>query len=111
MNKRQLLINREFNLNKGRVNWYSVRDKLRKYKSVEKSDYYETCSSAGDWSGYFVQKIKNIRYLILFSQENNYPRYGYTGYTGNVVASWEGELTEDDILSIVSDHLEIYQCG
>ena len=72
MNKNQLLVDKEYNLNQGSVNWYSSLEKLREYKSVERADFYETMSSAGDWSGYIVQKIGNTRYLILFSQENNY---------------------------------------
>lgn len=102
MNERQLLINREYNLNQGRVNWYSALEKLREFPSVERVDFYDTCSSAGDWSGYIVQKIGDRRYLILFSQDNNWPCYGFTVYTGEVIASWSGKLTEDDILSIIN---------
>lgn len=101
MNERQLLINREYNINQGRVNWYSPLEMLREYKSVELADLYETCSSAGDWSGYIVQKIKEVRYLIFFWQTNNYPRYGFTCNTGELIASWKGKYTKDEVLSVI----------
>ena len=42
----------------------------------------EQTSSAGDWSGYFIQQIgKNKFVAIGFSQENNYPGAGFTLYT------------------------------
>lgn len=101
-----LLINREIVLNKGRVNWYSALDYFRKFKSVYLVDFYDTCSSAGDWSGYVVQRIKNRFYMILFSQENNWPHSGYSVCTGeNVIASWDGELSRGDIDSILDEHL------
>jgi hypothetical protein len=106
MNERQLLVNREFQAHDrgNRINWYTSLNNIREdYKSVESANFYNTMSSAGDWSGYIVQKIKNNRYLILFSQENNWPKIGYTIYTGSVLAFWQGELTEEEILQIVDD--------
>ena len=92
-----ILTNREYNINQGRVNWYSPSEFIRDFQSVVKVELFDTMSSAGDWSGYFIQKIKDNSYLIPFSQENNYPRYGYTLYTGNVILSWKGEISQDDI--------------
>lgn len=111
MNEKQLLINRKFNLNEGRVNWFSALHKLREYPSVQIVDFYDTTSSAGDWGGYIVQKIKKTSYLILFSQENNYPSYGYTIYTDDhISASWNFDATKDDAESILADILaEIYE--
>ena len=103
MNARQLLINREFQAKGERIGWYSSLHNMREYKSVERADFYNTMSSAGDWSGYLVQKIGDVRYMILFSQENNWPRNGYTVYTGEVVVRWTGKLKEEEILKIVDN--------
>ena len=53
----------------------------KRYKSVTKFVYTDTTSSAGDWSGYFVQKIGKNFYMIGFSQSNNFPNSGFTLYT------------------------------
>lgn len=97
-------------LNKGGVSWYSALDYFRKFKSVYRVDFYNTCSSAGDWEGYIVQRIKNRFYMILFSQENNWPRSGYSVCTGeNVIASWDGEISRDDIDSVLDEYLKEYE--
>lgn len=105
-----LLTERTYNLNQeDGINWYSALDKLREFPSVVKADFYDLCSSAGDWNGYIVQKIKDTFYLILFSQENNYPRYGFTVYTDKVNASWKDDFTNDEILKVLTACLEQYQ--
>lgn len=58
-------------------NWNSPREWLSNHKSVLMADYYDQTSSAGDWSGYFVQKIGGKYGLFLFSQENRWPLGGY----------------------------------
>ena len=101
MNNRQLLINRIVNID---GNWYAPLDHIKKYKSVEISDHWNTTSSSGDWEGFFVQKIGDTRYLIMFSQTNNYPHSGFTLYTGDVIASWQGKFELKIIHKIISDH-------
>lgn len=74
MNK-ALLCSREWNVP---GNWYEPQKKLESFKSVCRVEYENQSSSAGDWDGYFVQKLGRKWYLILFSQENNYPNEGFT---------------------------------
>jgi hypothetical protein len=92
MDKR-LLTNAE--LKNMRDSWYAPADHLKSFSSVKHTSLWNTSSSAGDWDGYFIQSLNNTNYLISFSQENNYPRGGgFTLYTGEVLASWKGKLTE-----------------
>jgi len=98
-----LLINRKYNVP---GNWYAPKEFLNnKFKSVVKSNLYDTSSSAGDWGGWFIQKIGKVFYLIMFYQENNYSHSGFTLFTGNhPVTSWndnDGEKTNDEIYSIL----------
>lgn len=86
-------------------NWYTPEKYLQSFKSVKKTELYDTCSSAGDWSGYFIQKIGKVNYVILFSQENNYPRGGFTITTSNVVASGQCDFSEADINQILAVEL------
>ena len=61
-------------------NWYApAKEFAEKYKSVEHIEYVDTTSSAGDWSGFFIQRIGKYKWVsIAFSQENNYPGDGFT---------------------------------
>lgn len=62
--------------------WYEGLKLLKnKYKSIAKVDFFDTTSSAGDWTGYILQKIGNAYYGILVFQENQYPSAGYKTYT------------------------------
>lgn len=64
--------------------WFGGLKLLKKdYKSIVKADFNNTTSSAGDWTGYILQKIGNTYYCIPVFQENQYPREGYKTYTGN----------------------------
>ena len=66
--KGPLLLNRKIHV-KG--TWYATQKYLEEsYSSVKKVEFTDTTSSAGDWSGYFVQKVGLYYYLIPFSQEN-----------------------------------------
>lgn len=99
MDKR-LLVNREWNTNNFenlRDSWYTPRELLKSFKSVKMAEYTDTCSSAGDWGGYIVQKLNNISHVIPFRQENNYPRGGYTVYTTKTIFSFIGEVNRDEI--------------
>ena len=68
----KLLTNKEYVTKTN--NWYAPLSEFwEKYKSIYTAKHMDTSSSAGDWSGYLVQRIGNIAYAIAFSQENNYP--------------------------------------
>lgn len=75
--KGPLLLNRKIYV-KG--TWYATQKYLQEnYTSVKKVEFTNTTSSAGDWSGYFVQKVGLYYYLIPFCQVNE--GYGFTVYT------------------------------
>ena len=111
MNKNNLLTSRKYvvdeknSLDK-RITWYSALHLLKNYKSVVSAEWTNTSSSAGDWDGYLVQHIGNHNFLIPIFQENNYPRFGYTLYTGDLIASWKGEYKQDDALNIYLECME-----
>ena len=97
-----ILENREWNI---QGDWYEPLRKLKSYTSVVRAEHLDTCSSAGDWSGMFVQKIGRNFYAIPFSQENNYPRrWGYTLWTGEPVLRYnDGDLSFKDVCEIFFD--------
>jgi len=102
-----LLLSREYKIN---GNWYAPEKYLKNFKSVVKADLTNTCSSAGDWDGYFIQKIGNISYFILFGQSNNWPRAGFTLSTDDhVTASCVGDFNKEDIENILLDVYEYYE--
>jgi hypothetical protein len=75
-------------------NWYAPRRKLKEYPSVLLVYYTDQTSSAGDWTGTFIQEINGRRYRIPFWQENNFPKPGFTLYTGDYVREREIEKFE-----------------
>ena len=89
-------------------NWYKPYEYLRDIPSVVKAELLDTCSSAGDWNGYFIQRKYNTFFLIPFSQKNNYPRSGFTLNTGEVFASWKGNITKEDLNLLVSEYCQFY---
>jgi hypothetical protein len=99
-----ILENRSYNVS---GNWYAPRDYLQSFKSVEKVELYDTTSSAGDWWGYFIQKIGNTSYLILFSQENKHGKF--IVYTGAKLASWDNHnpISKEGIYEIINDHMSV----
>ena len=51
--------------------WYAPQKFLTdEFAGVVRAELWNTCSSAGDWDGYFVQKHGGRYYLIRFWQEN-----------------------------------------
>lgn len=64
-------------------NWYAPTCEFHeKHKSILGFFPMNMTSSAGDWSGFFLQKVgKNTVYAIGYDQENNYPHEGFTLYT------------------------------
>ena len=66
-------------------NWYApLCEFWGSHKSVHTAEYMDKTSSAGDWSGYILQRVGNNVYAIGFSQENDYPHDGFTLYTCEV---------------------------
>jgi hypothetical protein len=90
-----ILTNRQYKID---GNWYAPRDYLQSYKSVIKVELYNTMSSSGTWDGFFIQRIGKKLYMINFSQDNNFPRGGFTLYTGNKNELYEDELPDNDTL-------------
>ena len=88
--------------------WYKPLEYLKSLKNTVMGDYWTTSSSAGNWEGYFVQKIKNKYYLIFFTQENNWPRSGYTLNTGNYSARFDTLPTQEELESIVADIYNVF---
>ena len=70
-----------------RITWFTPQQYLKdKYKSVIAVELSDTTSSAGNWSGYFLQRSGHNIYAIEFHQENNHPGQGFTLYTGKTFA-------------------------
>ena len=106
MDKR-LLINRKYNTADYTAlprSWYAPRELLKRFRSVKDVILCDTTSSAGDWSGMIIQELNQHTYLIPFSQSNNWPKAGYTVYTGEVYCSCPGILTVEDINQIIADY-------
>ena len=84
---KRLLVNRVYNSADYDVkdNWYAIQEILSQFKSVHHVELFDTCSSSGDWQGFFIQYLNHKYYMISFYQENNWPRKGFTGYTGRVL--------------------------
>lgn len=84
-------------------NWYAPEEFLQGFSSVVKTELFNTTSSAGDWDGYFIQKILNRYYLIIFSQVNNgFGASGFTLYTDRKPkAVFKDEPSRDTIYDIL----------
>ncbi len=89
-----LLINKTYSIE---GSWYKALEKLRSFRSVERVDFYDTTSSAGDWNGWIVQKHGSYYYLILFAQANNYPSDGFEVTTRGYIARWDELPTREAI--------------
>lgn len=83
-------------------NWFAPTKELKeKYKSVIDTEIMDMTSSAGDWSGFILQKTgKNTVHAIGFSQENNYPHDGFTLMTCEH-PFYKGRLDEKDLVENV----------
>ena len=99
-----ILTERKYNID---GNWYESQHFLENFSSVIRTELYNTCSSAGNWDGFFIQKIGKRFYMIGFNQENNYPFGGYTLHTGNLIASFKSMLEEEELYKIYDE--VIYQ--
>ena len=83
--------------------WYAPRGFLGEFPSVKFVELTDTCSSSGDWSGYFCQQIGKTSYVIPFGQTNNWPNGGYTLYTSNEFAQTKAILTRQEFMQIIED--------
>lgn len=97
---KSLMTNREYQVKNASL----AREKLLSYTSIIRFGWWNQTSSAGDWDGYFVQKIKSEYYLIRFSQTNNYPHSGFTLNTGGILAQSNYELPEEEIFEILKEN-------
>jgi len=97
MSKTELLTNREFQIDGG---WHAPAEYLRSFKSVKQAKYLDTSSSVGDWCGIMVQKLGDTNYVIGFCQTNNFPRGGYSLYTGSVEKTFEGKMTQEQFAEV-----------
>jgi len=61
-------------------NWYAPLSEFwEKHSSIVSAEIVDKTSSAGDWSGYIIQKVGKHKVIAIgFSQYNNYPRDGFT---------------------------------
>lgn len=71
-----ILHNRIYNILEN--NWYAPMKWLSHFISISRIEFVDTTSSAGDWMGFFVQKVGKNLHFIRFWQENNYPKGGFT---------------------------------
>ena len=103
---KQLLLGREYQV-KG--NWHEPLRMLESYKSVIKAKLVDTMSSAGDWSGLFLQKAGNYVYAIAFSRENNWPgSHGFTLYTHEKPIFRIGYYKGIDLDQVMEEVIEHY---
>lgn len=86
--------------------WFQPKAELFSKPSVVLAEYYETTSSSGDWSGYFLQKVRQAYHLILFTQENLYPEDGFELVTGDVVHTFKSEPNKSDVEKVIISVLE-----
>lgn len=105
-----LLTSRTYNttdhpeLRNGGASWYAPSELLEGFKSVVDVFLTNTMNSGGDWQGYIEQKIGKRTYIIMFDQNSNYPRAGYTVYTAShPVLSFEGTMTREEICRLLSE--------
>ena len=97
----KLLTNKEYVTKTN--NWYAPLSEFwAKYKSIYAAKLMDKSSSAGDWSGYIVQRMGKKVYAIGFSQENNYPGDGFTFYTMEV-PFYVGTVDEKNLI----DNIEL----
>lgn len=79
-------------------NWYSPVQYLKNFKSVVYTTHLETSSSAGNWSGIFIQKIGKKYKVFTFSQENRYD--GFSLNVGECFLETKKQLTNSRLDAI-----------
>lgn len=80
-------------------NWYAPTCEFHeKHPSVKRFEFIDQTSSAGDWTGFFIQKTgKYSARAIGFEQVNNYPKDGFTLYTAEY-SFFKGDLRNPSFL-------------
>jgi hypothetical protein len=88
--------------------WYAPEEWLSEHGSVVMSGYYNQSSSAGDWSGYFVQKFGSKYGLFLFGQENLGPNKSgfWLGIQERAIGVSNQKLTSAEVLDFLNDYME-----
>lgn len=98
---KSLLINREYEVE---GSWYAPLRHFRDMDSVVRCNHYDTTSSAGNWSGYVLQKIGKFYYVILFWQINiAWTPYFEVHTDDKPLARLDYEPKEDEIFSMIED--------
>lgn len=87
-------------------NWYAPTCEFHeKYPSVMRMVLMDQTSSAGDWSGFLIQRTgSKSAVAIPFWQENNYPNSGFTLHTGT--AFMKGRLSNDFVECATENYIE-----
>ena len=85
-------------------NWYAPTKELKeKYRSIIETELMDTTSSAGDWSGFIIQKTgKNTFVAIGFSQYNSHPHDGFSIMTCEH-PFYKGKLNEKNLVENVKN--------
>ena len=66
----------------GKTWYYPTIEFQALYPSIQGTIFMDQTSSAGYWTGFFIQKTGTKSAVAIgFSQENNYPHAGFTLYT------------------------------
>lgn len=87
-------------------NWY---DPLRYFKalaSVVYAELYVTSSSAGDWSGFFVQRMgKGFYDIVWFNQENRYATH--SGYIVNttLIGKCNSKPSKEEVYEFINSQM------
>lgn len=85
--------------------WYAPEKWLEEQRDVKRAELWETSSSAGDWSGYFVQKYKRRYWLIIFWQRNlDWTPYFRLTTAQHPIASFRHEPTKDECDQVREDY-------
>lgn len=85
--------------------WYAPEEWLSEHSSVVMSGYWNESSSAGDWSGYFVQKFGSKYGLFLFSQENRKSGF-WLEIQERAIGVANQKLTSAEVLDFLNDYME-----
>lgn len=72
---KRILTSRRWHVN-GR--WFAPRKFIKdNFPSVVYCDYIEMSSSVGNWSGLIIQRLNRQLHVVIFYQENSYPKSGF----------------------------------
>lgn len=100
------LLGRKFHVN---GTWYKPAAYLLRFKSVVGAGYIDTTSSAGDWTGYFIQKFGPKSYKVaIFSQENLYHLAGFDVHLSDRWDKEYAQLPTHDEICLDLDELLYY---